>query len=192
MLTLTILLTFFSAGVCPLFASGSKESEFEYIDFLIEDRNYTEALTLLSEYMAKHPHDFDRCQKRIKKILKVRAEYAETAENLIDVILTEPENDAKKLQMISSLEGMEKNPTESTKKFIAETRIAAEFTYNRAKFEELIEQGSAETRQGNYSASLHTNYSGFDLYNVTFHERGYDNSFGHSCSDIVSCSQIHL
>lgn len=186
MLTLTILLTFISAGVCPVFASGSKESDFEHIDNLIEERNYTEALALLSDYMSRHPHDFDRCQQRIKKILKVRAEYAETAETLIDVILNEPENDEKKLQMISSLEGMEKNSTESTKKFIADTRVAAEFTYNRAKFEELIEKGSAETRQGNYAASLRTNYSGFELYNVTFHERGYDKKFVAEIDDALN------
>ena len=57
---------------------------------------------------------------------------------IIDVIINEPTNDEKKLKLIAELEAIEENPSEATREFIAQTKAAAEFTYFRSKFEEII------------------------------------------------------
>lgn len=95
------------------------------------------------------------------------------ADELLQVLLNEPENDEKKLAIIAELESMEKNPSAATRNFIAQAKAAAQFTYFRAQFEKLIVRGAEETRSGQYSASLGTNEEGFALYYDSFHESGY-------------------
>ena len=66
------------------------------------------------------------------------------------------------------IEAIEENPSPATKAFIAQTKSAAEFTYYRSKFEEIISKGSAETQNQEYVESLKTNFTGFDLYRTQF------------------------
>lgn len=168
------VLCFLILGTSFVFASGKKDNTLKDVDLLIDQKNYNAALPLLQVYIVENPEDFDNAQKRINKITDARSGYAKLADDLIDVIVNEPTNDEKKLSMIAELEAMEKNPTAATRRFIAETRAASEFTFFKYKFEELIEKGSEETQNGQYIASLRTNYEGFQLYRTTFYEQGYD------------------
>ena len=43
--------------------------------------------------------------------------------------------------MIAYLESLEKNPNAATQAFIADTKAAAQFTYYRAKFDEILTVG---------------------------------------------------
>lgn len=97
-----------------LSARGNPEVGLPLVDRLIKERNYNEAILVLAEYMTEHPEDFDGAQRRVRRIITMREGYNEQALELLDVIANEPTNDAKKLDMITSLESMEKNPNERT------------------------------------------------------------------------------
>ena len=173
-LTFLLFLTFTFSTV---FANGAQEENFSDIDEKIESKQYNDALLLLNEYIKNNPEDFDNAQKRVNQVMDVRSEYAKLAEEIIYVIINEPTNDEKKLRMIAELEAIEENPSPATKAFIAQTKSAAEFTYYRSKFEEIISKGSAETQNQDYVESLKTNFTGFDLYRTHFHKRFFVKKF---------------
>ena len=75
----------------------------------MENQDYDKALSLLQEYIIKKPQDFDAAQKRIQKIIASRIEFSKTADDLVGVIINEPLNDKKKLDMIASLESLLEN-----------------------------------------------------------------------------------
>lgn len=169
-----------------LFSSGKQEVDFYDIDEKIQDKQYNDALLLLNQYIKENPENFDNAQKRVNDIMDVRSEYAKLAEEIIYVIINEPTNDEKKLKMIAELEAIEENPSESTREFIAQTKAAAEFTYYRSKFEEIISKGSVETTNKDYISSLRTNFSGFELYRSHFHQAGYEKAFVDSVEKKIS------
>ena len=173
-LTLIIFLFFIFSSA---FAGGRQEENFKEIDSYIDSKEYNSALLLLNEYIKENPEDFDNAQKRVNEVMDVRSHYAKLAAEIIDVIINEPTNDEKKLKLIAELEAIEENPSEATREFIAQTKAAAEFTYFRSKFEEIITKGSEETQNQDYVASLKTNYTGFELYRTHFHESGYPLEF---------------
>ncbi len=164
-------------SLLPLSAFGRKEARFAEIDSYIEQRDYSKALMLLQEYIIDYPEDFDSAQKRIQKIIESRAMYSAKADELINVIINEPANDQKKLQMISELEALEKNPSRSSVDFIKQTKSAAQFTYFRAQFDELMAKGSGEIEEERYADAVMTFYSGLTLYRDDFFERNYGETY---------------
>lgn len=160
-----------------MWSFGRKEARFAEIDAYIEQRDYSMALMLLQEYIIDHPNDFDTAQKRIQKIIESRALYSAKADELINVILNEPANDQKKLQMIAELEALEKNPSQSSVDFIKQTKAAAQFTYFRSLFDELMAKGSSEVSEGRYTDAVETFYSGLTLYQEDYFERNYGDDY---------------
>lgn len=137
----------------------------------MKNQDYDKALSLLQEYIIKKPQDFDAAQKRIQKIIASRIEFSKTADDLVDVIINEPLNDKKKLDMIASLESLlEKNPSSLNINFIQETKTAAQFTYYRAVFDDIMTRGEEEVQAERYSDAINIFYSGLDLYQKEFFE----------------------
>ena len=158
---------------CILSAKGKKDENLSGVDDLIAKGEYNGALETITQYLGENPEDFDNTEIRIRTIFDARNEYMELADELLQVLVNEPENDEKKLDIIARLESMEKNPSASTRNFIAQAKSAAQFTYFRSLFEKLITRGAEETIAGVYGASLSTNEEGFELYNDDFHESDY-------------------
>lgn len=170
---------------CLLTAKGKKDENLSSVDDLIEKGEYNGALESITDYLSKNPDDFDNTEVRIRSIFDARNEYMELADELLHVLMNEPENDEKKLDIIAQLESMEKNPSAATRNFIAQAKAAAEFTYFRSQFEKLIVQGAEETRAGLYADSLNTNEQGFALYYDNFHESGYSDELVSSVDAVL-------
>jgi hypothetical protein len=100
----------------------------------------------------------------------MREEYNDTAGALVNVLVDEPTNDEKKLTMIQSLETMEKNPNQTTQDFIAETKEAAQFTYYRAKFDEIMRDGNALIDQRRFVDAARKFTEGYGFYKTEFDE----------------------
>ncbi len=112
----------------PLYAFGAKEDPLVYIDKLIDEQKYDEAILYLTDFMKQYPERFDEAQSRLKRIVEIRAAYNEKAKDLLSVITKEPTNNEKKLAMIKELQSFEKNPSTGLKDFIDQTKSAALFT----------------------------------------------------------------
>lgn len=164
------VLAFLLFSFFPGFTDVPGESELLEADKLINESNYDEALRILIEYIKKYPSQFDGAQKRIRIITGRREQYNEKADELINLIVNEPENDREKLGLIRELESLEKNTNPSTKKFIEETKSASQFTFYRARFQDIFMSGREALIAGDYAGALDIYNSGFFFYKVEFNE----------------------
>ncbi len=140
------------------------------IDALIKQTDYDTALDALSSYIKKYPEDLDAAQRRVDSIMKARSYYTRLANDLLDVMEKEPENAEKKLAIIKELESLEKHPTQEHLAFIKQAKAAAEFTYYRAQFRRIMEEGAKNTRSLKYADAIAVLQSGFYMYRDEFYD----------------------
>lgn len=153
-----------------LFARGNAEVGLPLVDRLIKERNYNEAILVLAEYMTENPEDFDGAQRRVRRIITMREDYNEVAMELLDVMANEPTNDEKKLNMITQLESMEKNPNERAQDFLRNTKEASQFTYYRARFDQIMDEGYQLIQQEQYAQAGLKFAEGYTFYKTEFDE----------------------
>ena len=155
---------FSGTGYCR----GNPEVGLPKVDRLIKEKNYNQAILELANYMTENPDDFDGAQRRLKRIIDLRVSYNNKALELLLVLANEPTNDQKKLDMITYMESLEKNPNQATSNFILDTKSAAQFTYYRAKFDEIMQQGDTFIDQGKYIEAARKFSEGFVFYKQEF------------------------
>lgn len=159
-----------------LFSKAKSDIELADVDALIAERRINEAFILVEKYMSENPLDFDNAQKRVSIIFESRNAYKLKADELLQIIVGEPLNDVKKLEIIAELEAMEANPNDEEKLFIQEVKTSSQFTYYRALFEQIMAEGAELLVQKQYIAATERFSDGFDLYYVEFFEQGFDPS----------------
>lgn len=172
------VIIFFLLLPVALSAGGNPEKGLPKVDRLIKDKNYNEAILELATYMQENPEDFDGAQRRIKRIIDLRDMYNSKAIELLLVLASEPTNDQKKLEMITYMESLEKNPNQATRNFILGTKEAAQFTYYRAKFDEIMLMGDAFIDNGQYVEAARKFTEGY-----VFYKQEYDDE---TDTDVVS------
>lgn len=151
-----------------LIAAGNQEIGLPKVDRLIKERNYNQAIIELATYMNEKPEDFDGAQRRIRRIITMRETYNDKAVELLLVLANEPTNDEKKLAMITYMESLEKNPNKSTQNFILDTKAAAQFTYYRAKFDQIMNDGNALIDKALYVEAARKFTEGYVFYKNEF------------------------
>jgi hypothetical protein len=164
-------------GATSSWAMGGREDPLVQADRLIEDQKYDEAILYLSEFIKLYPDRFDQAQAKLRKITRIRTAYNEKALALLETMVNEPTNEEKKIAMIRELENFEKNPSPAVRDFISRTKDLALFTYNRAKFEEIMEEGRFLIDSRRFAEAARTYQSGFELYRPEFIDEGYDPAF---------------
>ncbi|MBQ9495567.1 MAG: hypothetical protein IJR50_08025 [Treponema sp.] len=163
-----ILLTAYCILILPLFAQNTETLSLVHIDELIAQTDYDGALAKLHDFIELYPEQFDSAQKRVRKIMKVRSEYAAVAQTLVDVIQNEPENDEKILAIIERLQTLEKNPTARQAAFVRNAQIAAQFNVYRKQFLTILQEGVNRTYRGDYTGAVEIIRSGFFMYQDDF------------------------
>ncbi len=146
------------------------------VDALIKESRINEALILAERYLRENPDDFVNAQKRIDKIFKFRNDYKRKTDELVRIIVNEPLNDKKKLDIIAELETMEKNPNEQDREFIERIKVSSQFTYFRALYEQIIEDGTELLSQKEYAEAAIRFTDGFELYYDDFFDQGFNNA----------------
>lgn len=159
-----------------LFSMSKPAIELSDIDLLIEQKRINDALHLTNEYIKENPDDFDNARKRINIIFELRSDYKKKADELVTVLVEEPLNDKKKLDIIGELESMEANPNKEEKEFISKIKVSAQFTYFRALYEQILEEATVLLEEENYSEAVNKLAEGFVLYYDDFFEKGFDDS----------------
>ena len=140
-----------------------------------------EALFFLEDYIKRRPEDFDSAQRRVDKIFASRNKYTDAANDLIDVIVEEPLNDEKKLTLIAELENQESDPSEIERAFVAETKIASQFTYYRAVFDSIMKNGAELLNGRHFTGAARRFADGFTLYRSDFY-KNFASTKGLLCS----------
>ena len=186
-----LIFSFFSTA---LFCQSAQTS-LSAIDELIKQTDYDTALAELSDYMKKYPERLDMAQRRVDAIMKARSYYTKLASDLLDVMEKEPENAEKKLAIIKELESLEKHPTQEHLAFIKQAKAAAEFTYYRAQFRRIMEEGAKNARAQKYADALDVIRGGFYMYRDEFYDENppaVTNSVTSVVSELERTCQAYL
>ncbi|QQO11268.1 hypothetical protein [Breznakiella homolactica] len=170
MLTVSLSLL---AIVPSVHAGGGQDSSLSRADELIEARQYDDAIQILTEYIKKNPNDFAQAQKRLQRIVKIRDEYNALAEQLLDILENDPDNNEQILAITRRMSELDAQPNRMVQDFIDRARAVALFTYNRNQLERIITQGSEQLAAGQYTQALDTYAAGLNLYRDEFYAAGY-------------------
>ncbi|MBR6913714.1 MAG: hypothetical protein IKN34_07930 [Treponema sp.] len=150
------------------------------IDKLIKEKEYNLAISELVSYMRKHPDDFDRAQKRIKKIMDIRNLYDERAEKLAEMMKEDSAasddktttnsyteeakaSDHEKLELILQLENHEKNQTETATELTRQARKALALRFYIDRYNRIMQEGHKLLTEEKYEDALAKFEEGFDL-----------------------------
>lgn len=162
----------FLVCVLPLFpqAEGTDDEvlSLKQIDILIEATAYNDALKELSKYIAAHPNDFDRAQKRIQHVLDARELYNKGAQSLVDLIQT-ADDDAKseKLQRITELESSELDSTETVIEFTNLARRTVTLGEVLILYNRIMREGAQLVKKELYPEAAVKFEEGFSIKNET-------------------------
>ena len=160
------------------YSAKSKPLTLKEIDRLIKSKDYNQALVELTTYMRAYPNDFDRAQKRVAKIMKLRTLYDLKAEKLADMMkendgedktttsnYTEEAkaSDQEKLDLIMQLETHEKNQTETAEELTRQARKALALRFYLDRYTKIMKNGHELLTSGKYEDALTKFEEGFDL-----------------------------
>jgi hypothetical protein len=163
----------FLLAAASLHAGGTKDIVLARADELIENKEYDQAIQALTEYVKDNPDKFSDAQKRLQKIVRLREQYNTIADELLDTLVNDPDNNEKILSLSVQLTTIELASNPATRHFLEQVRTLAVFNSNRNRLEEILEQGRGLLAQGDYRGALNVYASGLDIYQEEFFASGF-------------------
>ena len=157
----------------PLFGSGGSDRDLARADQLIDNLQYEEAILILTDIARRDPNQFDRVQERFRKIYQIEEEFNRIANELIEVIIYEPENNEKILNLSDQLYALQHSDSLIMRNFISRTRELAQFNINRNLLREIMERGRRHLDNGDSYAALLTYSEGMSFMRDEFFTGGF-------------------
>jgi hypothetical protein len=163
------------AAASPLRAGGTRDAGLALADKLIAERQYDEAIRILTRHTEENPNEFSRVQKRLRKIILLRDSYNALTGELLDVLTMDPDNSEKILDITRRLETIE--PAKGmVRQFIAHVKDLAVFGYNRRLLEQIMVEARDLLDRGEYVAAMRRYADGLELYRDDFFSMDYAES----------------
>jgi hypothetical protein len=156
-----------------VYGGGAKDAELSRADALIAEKRYDEAILVLSDYIRENPDKFSLAQKRLRQINRSRDQYNVLANELLDVLVAEPDNTEKILDLSRRMEALDTGRGSSTQEFLARMQQLAQFTHNRNQLEQILANGREQIAAGHYLEAIRTYEEGLELYQDEFFREGY-------------------
>jgi tetratricopeptide (TPR) repeat protein len=162
-----------TAAAASLYGGGNRDPDLSRADELIKEKKYDEAIQVLTAYIKSNPDDFDKAQKRLRRIMEVQEEFNATADELLNTMVNDPDNTEKILRLITLLESFKSSRNAQVQNFIARTQSLARFSYNRTRLLRIFEEGRALVAAGDSQRALSVYAGGMDIYRDDFFAAGY-------------------
>jgi hypothetical protein len=159
----------------PLRGGGARDTGLALADKLIAGRQYDEAIRILTGYTEGNPDEFEQAQKRLRKIMLIRSNYNALTGELLDLLITDPDNSEKILDITRRLEAME-SARGMVKQFIARVEKLAIFGYNRHLLEQIMIEARDLLDQDEYAAAMRRYADGLNLYRDEFFSTDHEDS----------------
>jgi hypothetical protein len=156
-----------------LYARGKQDQSLRMADTLIAEKQYDDAILILSDFARKHPERFGESQQRLQQIYKIREEYNYIADELIDEVISDAPDMERVLSLTNRLEELESSSKPQVRQFIERVRELAMFNHNRQRLAQILEQGRAQIDRGDFEGALLTYAGGMDIYQDDFFASGY-------------------
>jgi len=148
----TIILLF--TVVIPVFGGGSREVDLTRADELIENREFDEAIQILSDFARHNPDKFDQAQRRLREIYRIRDDFNRTADELIGILKNDPENSEKIFELTKHLYTLEHENSPLLINFVASFRELAAFNVYRNRLRAVLERGRAALDNGDSAGAI--------------------------------------
>jgi len=174
----SIILYFFTcflllASLSPVFGGGKREADLSAADALISEKQYDEAIKILTTFTRRNPNQFDQAQQRLRRIYQIREEFNRAADEMIDTLLNDPENSEKILTLTEKLEDLEGSNSELLATFISRTKEIAQFNVYRNRLRDILERGRAALDRKDCEAALQIYSAGMGMMRDEFFAAGY-------------------
>ncbi len=157
-----------------LAANGVQENRLAKAKELIAEKNYNDAILLLTTMVREEPDRQDEAQELISEIVRLRNQYNNDYESLIN-LLYDQKDEATALKVIAELENLDKNPNKQTQDEIAQAKRTARLIANNKRYRDIMARGLAFLNRGEYGAAIQVYLEGSDLAKDMFQEAGYGN-----------------
>jgi len=170
---LGFLSTFFLLGG-TLAANGVQENRVAKAKELIAQKDYNDAILILTAVVREEPDRQDEAQELISEIVRQRNQYNDDYENLIK-LLYDQKDEATALKVIARLESLDKNPNKQTVDDINQAKRTARLIANNKRYQDIMTRGAAFLDRGEYASAVQVYLEGSDLAKDMFVEAGYGN-----------------
>ena len=167
------LITLLLFSAVPLFGGGSQNRNLARADQLIDNLQYEEAILILTDIARRDPNQFDKVQERFRRIYKIEEEFNRIANDLIEVIIYEPENNEKIIELSDQLHALQMSDSLLMSSFVRRIRELAQFNINRNLLREIMERGRRHLDNGDSYAALLTYSEGMSFMRDEFFAGGF-------------------
>jgi len=163
-------------SLTPVYGGGGMDTALSHADKLIIQRDYEEAIKVLTDFIRRNPGKFDLAQSRLRNIYKLHDEFNHTADELIDALLNDPENDEKILALSGKLYSLEQDTSPLLVNFVSRTREISSFNVNRNLLRRVLERGRELIDSGDSVGAMQMYSTGMSIMRREFFESGYGNA----------------
>ncbi|NNM67990.1 MAG: hypothetical protein HKM06_08280 [Spirochaetales bacterium] len=157
-----------------LWGNGVQEDRIAKAKELIAQKNYNEAILLLTQVVKQEPDRLDQAQELLDQIRRARNRFNDDFERLLKVLYTE-QDEGKALQIIKAMEATDKNPNSEMRQEIALAKRSAQLIYYQKRFNAIMKEGLAALNQKKYSQALQVYLTGYTVARDEFDESNYGN-----------------
>jgi len=163
---LSILLL--TAAFSPAYGGGGAERDLVRADALINNKEYEEAMQLLTNFARRNPDRFDLAHSRLHRIFMIREDFNRTSEELINTVINDPENDGKINDLTTHLYSLEKEDSPILVNFLARYREVARLNENRYDLRSLLARGREFMNRGDIAGAMQTYADGMSFMRDEF------------------------
>ena len=158
----------------PLYGAGSREDPIAVSRRLIEERQFNQALDILTEFIRTEPDRITEAEALLRNIRSIRNVYNDLGRQLVDTLENEPENFESAVSLIDRMNELDNNPNPRTAEQLSEARRTAKLQVDRARRDSIFAQAAEAIAQGQYAQAIELYLSGLELQRPEFLEDGYN------------------
>jgi adenosyl cobinamide kinase/adenosyl cobinamide phosphate guanylyltransferase len=166
-----------TAVLTPVYGAGGKDTDLSRADQLIAEREYDQAIQFLTEAARKNPNQFDQVQARLNQIYLAREEFNKTADELINLLLNDYDDDEKIdekiLALTIKLKSLENDNSPILVDFLSRIHEISLFNVSRNQLRRALERGREMLDRGDYEAALAAYAGGFVIMREEFYAANY-------------------
>jgi len=160
-------------AITPLFGGGGQDADLTKADTLIKNKKFDEAISILSAYARRNPDKMDLAQKRMRKIYQLQDDFNQSANELINTILNDPQNAEKILELSNKLNSLESDKNPILENFVSRTQEIAQFNVSRNRLASIMQRGRELLDKGESAAAIQVYAEGMDFMRDEFFSAGY-------------------
>ncbi|MDR2542232.1 MAG: hypothetical protein LBC80_02110 [Treponema sp.] len=161
------------SALTPVYGGGGRDHDLARVDALINEREYDQATLILTDFARRYPDRFDQAQTRLRRIYQIRDEFNRTADELIDTLLEDPDNDEKLLELSTKLFTLENETSPLLASFLLRTHEIAQFNVNRNQLRQILERGRELLDEKDGVRAIQIYASGMDFMRSEFFTANY-------------------